>query len=329
VRAPSHTVRALSRGRGAVALWLALACVALAVACGDDDSAATDAGRAVNAGGAATAFPVAVEDGSGTRVQLARRPERIVSLAAGHTEVLFAIGAGPQVVARDRFSDFPPEARALPALEYSAPDPEAVLAQHPDLVILSTRQQQQLAQLRALGLTVFYAPEPASLVEVYERVRTLGALSGNASAADALAARMRAEIDAIAHVLRDVERGPRVFYELSAGLYTAAPNTFIGSLLTMLKARNIAEGARSAFPQLTAEAVVSADPEVILLTDAAFGVDYASVAARPGWSNISAVRNRRVIAIDPDIVNRPGPRLVEGMHALAAALYPERVQAAR
>jgi iron complex transport system substrate-binding protein len=115
-----------------------------------------------------------------------------------------------------------------------------------------------------------------------------------------------------------------VFYELSADLYTASPESFIGGMLAAVKARNVAAGARSPFPQLTAEAVLAADPEVVILSDAAYGESLESVAARPGWANVSAVRNRRVHPIDPDIVNRPGPRIADGVEALARAIYPDR-----
>ena len=135
---------------------------------------------------------------------------------------------------------------------------------------------------------------------------------------------MRARIEAVTAELADFERGPRVFFELDATLFTVGSDTFVGDLLTLLKASNIAEGATSPFPQLTAEAVIEANPEVVLLADGEFGESLETACARPGWSAIAACETGRVHAIDPDLTNRPGPRVVEGLEQIARLLYPDR-----
>ena len=267
------------------------------------------------------AFPVIVR---GTVLE--ERPERIVSLSATHTEILYAIGAGERVVATDRFSDYPETNLAKATLEYSAPDPEAALALEPDLVLLSTQQADQLAQFRSLGLPVYYTELPADLEGVYANIALFGRLTGQDDAATELVAAMGGRIEAVSAALAEVAHGPRVFYELSADLYTVAPGTFVGALLGVLKADNVAAGATSPYPQLSAEAVIAADPEVVLLADAEYGESLESVRARPGWSGVSAVVSGRVQAIDPDLVNRPGPRLADGIEALARVLYPERFE---
>lgn len=319
---------------------LAIALALLVVACnGDDDGAAASTpATATQAAATATpaqpvpaeqipvsgaAFPLTVTDFSGADVTVEAEPHAIISYSPGATEILFAIGAGARLVAVDEFSDFPPATAELPKLAYTSPDPEAALAHAPDLVILATRQNEQVAIFRGLGMTVVYMASADSLDQVYEQIALLGALTGREAEAEALAAEMQSRIAAVTERLAGVESGPRVFYELTNDLYTAAPNTFVGSLLETLKAQNVAAGAASQFPQLSAEAVIAADPEVVLLADAEFGESLETVAARPGWSGVSAVVNARVYPLDADLTDRPGPRLAEGIELLAALLYPQ------
>jgi iron complex transport system substrate-binding protein len=135
---------------------------------------------------------------------------------------------------------------------------------------------------------------------------------------------MQGRIDDIQERLAAVGQGPRLFHEVDNQLYTVAPNSFVGSLYTILKAQNIAAGAAEAFPQLSQEAIIEADPEVIILADVAAGESAETVKARPGWGSISAVSNNRIYVVDPDIMSRPGPRLVDALETLAKLLYPER-----
>jgi iron complex transport system substrate-binding protein len=240
--------------------------------------------------------------------------------------MLFAIGAGERVIATDEFSDFPEAAAALPKLTYSSPDPEQALALDPDLVLMSGRQSEQVEQFRSLGMTVFYLEEAADLDGVLSTVTLLGLVTGEEDGAATLVADMRERIDAVTLAIADVEGGPRVFFELTSDLYTVAPNTFVGDLLARAKAANVAEGAESPFPQLTAEAIVEADPEVVLLADGEFGEDLGTVCARPGWDAVTACTSERVFAVDGDLTSRPGPRIVEGLELIARLLYPDRFE---
>ena len=278
------------------------------------------------ASGTATSsmFPMTVADSGGQSLTLKAPAKAIVSHSPGATEILFAIGAGGQVVAADEFSDFPAAAKALKKVKYTDPSPEAEIALQPDLVIFATNQKAQVETFRRLGLPVFYNQEPDGLEGVLNNVRLLGRMTGHTAEADALATQMKGRIDAVTSRLGDVQQGPKVFYELSDSLFTAAPNTFIGGMLAALKARNIAQGAASPFPQLTAEAVIAAAPDVILLADHEYGGAPQQVKARPGWSAIPAVKNDRLHAVEGDLVNRPGPRIVEGIELMAKLLYPER-----
>lgn len=322
-------------------LWAAilLAAIVAAACSGSDDRPSQPATIATDSAGQeattqeaadlepdqdAGPFPLTVTDSSGADVIFEAAPERIISYSAGSTEILYAVGAQDQIIAVDRFSDFPAATADLAKLEYSSPDSEAALDLRPDLVIMVTRQEEQVAQYRDLGMRVFFLREADSLEGVIESIMEIGAITGHPSEAETLVHDLRARIDAVAAALADATEGPRVFFEVTADLYTAAPDTFIGAMLSLLKAHNIAAGAETAFPQLGAEAVVAADPEVILLSDARHGESLATVRDRPGWSGISAVVNERVHPINPDIVNRPGPRIVEGLETMAMLLYPDQ-----
>ncbi len=318
-----------------VAAMVVLSCIALLALTACSGAAPrpttllTPDARGASAASSATAplastFPLTVTDSSGTAVTLNVAARAIVSHSPGATEILFAIGAGSQVIAADEFSDFPTAAKALKKVKYSDPNPEAEVALQPDLVILATNQKGMVDAFRKLGLPVLFNQEPDSLDGVLGNVRLLGRLAGRTAEADALATQMQARIAAVTSKVGDVQQGPTVFYELSDTLYSAAPNTFIGGMLSALKARNIAQGATSPFPQLTAEAVIAAGPEVILLADAKFGGAPEQVRARPGWAVIPAVKHDRLHPVDPDVMNRPGPRVVEGMEQMARLLYPDR-----
>lgn len=288
------------------------------VACGDSDDPTPTPTTAP------TEEPLIVTDSDGVELQFEEAPTRIVSFSPAATEILFAIGAGDRVIAADEFSDFPAETADLPKVSYSEPDPENVLSFDPDLVIVATRQQESVEQLRGLGLVVFLNRAADSVDGVLENITLLGEVTGQGDEAEALVTSMQERIDAVEGAIADVEAGPSVFYELSDSLFTVAPDTFIGSYLTLLKASNVAEGAESQFPQLTAEAVIEANPEVILLADGEFdGGRPEDVAARPGWDVIDAVAGDRLYPVDPDIGNRPGPRIVEAIEEVAALLYPE------
>ncbi|MSQ29502.1 MAG: ABC transporter substrate-binding protein [Dehalococcoidia bacterium] len=274
---------------------------------------------------AASTFPVTMKDEDGRAVTIAARPKRIISFSPGITEILFAIGAGPQVIAADQFSDFPAEAKELKTrVKYTNPDVESALALNPDLVVMSRAQRTSVERFRTAGLPVFYAPEPQSLDAVIDSVRLWGQLTDHQTEAERSAIDMRTRIDATKAKVATVTEGPHAYYELSDSLFSVGDQTFIGSMLTLLKAKNIATGAPTAFPQLTAEAVIGRDPQVIFLADASSASqNLETLAKRPGWSSISAIKSGKVYPVNPDIGNRPGPRIVLALEELGKLLYPD------
>jgi iron complex transport system substrate-binding protein len=272
---------------------------------------------------AAVASPVTVTDSNGKQVAFEAPPESIVALAPSFAEILFAVGAGDAVAAVDQNTDFPPEAAAKEKLSGFEPSIEGIAALQPDLVVIFFDPGGLESALEGLDIPVLFLSTPASIQGVFDQIELLGQATGHAQEAEDLIAEMEDGIDAIAKKLADVEEGPSFFHELDPTLFTTCPGEFIHDMYETLKAQNVAIDA--GIPcQLTEEAVIAGDPEVIVLADTFAGESADTVKARPGWSSVSAVQNDRVYVHDPDIVSRPGPRLVEALEILAAYLYPER-----
>jgi len=270
-------------------------------------------------------------DGLGREVSLAGPAQRIVSLAPSNTEILFAIGAGAQVVGRDEFSDFPAETINIEKVggsmgEYSA---EAIVALQPDLVLAAEINTPELVkQLEDLGLTVYYLKNPKTIEEMYANLNIVGQLSGHDTTAlvDSLKARVQAVDEKIAAA---VER-PAVFYEIDATdpakPYTYGPGNFGDLLITRAGGVNIGGQLTDPYPQMSLEQIVVSNPAIILLGDAMWGTTPESVLARPGWETIAAVQSNAVFPIDDNLISRPGPRLVDGLEALAKLIHPELFQ---
>ncbi|MEO8457343.1 MAG: ABC transporter substrate-binding protein [Chloroflexota bacterium] len=269
----------------------------------------------------ASAFPVTVTDGTGVSVTLTAPPEHVASLDAAHTEVLFAIGAGDQVSAVDNYSDCPTSAAALPKIDSFNISLEAITAQNPDLVVLGFTVSTDIAMaLQGAGIKVLTQPSPSDINGVYDNIELLGEVTGHAGEADNLVTSMSNEVHAITAEVAG-KTAPSVYHEVDNTYYSVGPGSFIDDLYKTLGARNIAMASGEAYPQLSAEAIIAANPDVIILADEDAGESESTVAARPGWSVIGAVKNHRVNAIDPNIVSRPGPRIVDALRLLKLALY--------
>lgn len=297
-----------------IALTLALA------ACGDEEQPAAGPESTAPAAG----FPVTVARSDGRDLTIPDAPQRIASLSAAATEVLYAVGAGPQVVATDDYSDYPEEAQATPKLDAYQPNVEAIVGVEADLIIVAHDQDSIVEALDRLGEEVLFLEVPDTIDGVMEQVRLLASATGHVEEGENLAREMEERIEAVTDKLADAAEGPRIYHELDNTFYTAAPNSFVGGFYELLKAHNIAEGAPTAYPQLTQEEILDRDPEVIILANADAGESPETVSARPGWGVISAVKNDRIHIIDPDLISRPGPRVVDGLEALARLLYPEK-----
>ena len=276
------------------------------------------------AGGARAAgpFPVSITAGNG-KVTVTKRPARIVSLSPTATETLFAIGAGRQVVAVDDQSDYP-KGTPRTTLSGYTPNVEAIAAYRPDLVVISFDPKGLSDALGRLGIPVVFHNAAATLPGAYQQIRQLGKVTGHAPEADALVTRMKRRIGAIVAKARPHSVGATVYHELDPTLYSVTSRTFVGRVYALFGLRNIADAAGaggSDYPQLSPEYVVSASPDLIVLADTVCcGQRPQTVAARPGWSRVAAVRTGSIVRLDDSIASRWGPRLVDLVRAVGAAL---------
>ncbi|MBG0829225.1 ABC transporter substrate-binding protein [Planomonospora sp. ID67723] len=261
---------------------------------------------------AAGEFPVTVEAGNG-QVTLAERPERIVSLSPTATESLFAVGAGAQVVAVDDQSTFPAEA---PKTDLSGfkPNAEAIIAQKPDLVVLANDVDGIVAKLAKVKVPVLLEPAATKLDEAYDQIADLGAATGNAAKAEEVVAGMKQKIDGIV-AAAPKDKKLTYYHELDTTPYSVTSTTFIGQVYALFGLTNIADKApdlAGGYPKLSAEFVAQADPDLVFLADTkCCGQSRDTLAKRPGWSKLSAVKNDQVIALDDDIASRWGPRVAD------------------
>lgn len=268
------------------------------------------------------AFPVTIVTAAG-KVTIAQKPRRIVSLSPTATESLFAIGAGPQVVAVDDQSDYPKSAPKT-TLSGFTPNVEAIASYRPDLVVASYDPKGLVAALRRLGVPVILHGAATTFTGAYQQIRQLGLASGREAQATSVIRSMKTRIARIVKASKPKAGNLSVYHELSPDFYSASSKAFVGKVYNALGLTNIADAADSAgtgFPQLSAEYIVSSSPDLIVLADTVCcGQKPSTVAARPGWERISAVRTGSIVRIDDSIASRWGPRLVSFFRAMSLAL---------
>lgn len=285
---------------------LLLTSIALA-ACGDDVAKPATSGNAKPAD--AGSFPAVI----GT-VTIPSKPQRIVSLSPTATEILFAIGAGSQVAAVDDQSNFPTTAPKS-SLSGLSPNVEAIAKYNPDLVIMQFDSGGIAPKLNALKIPVLMQPSANKLADSYLQIEQLGTATGRASEATKTIDTMKAKIAELAGKAKKSTPPLRYYHEVDNTLYSATSKTFIGELYTLAGLTNIADAADkqgSGYPQLTAEYLVSQDPDLIFLADTKCCQQNAkTVAARNGFDKLKAVRTNKVIELDDDIASRWGPRVVD------------------
>ena len=281
---------------------------------------------------APTSAPTTLTDGLGREVKLTGPAQRVVSLAPSNTEILFAVGAGPQVVGRDEFSDYPEKAKAIESVggsmgQYSI---EAIVALKPDLVLAAEINTPELVkQLEDLGLTVYYLKNPTTLEGMYKNLGILAFLTGHEDESNALVDSLKTRVKAVDEKVALASARPTVFYEIDASdaskPYTYGPGTFGDLLIARAGGENFSTvaGITDAYPQVSLEQIVATNPGKIILGDSMWGVTPDAVKARAGWDSLDAVKNDQIFAFDDNLVSRPGPRLVDGLEQLAKLLHPE------
>ena len=302
----------------------AIVAVLTTAAAGCGSTHASSGGSSAPVSAATGAFPTMVMAANGA-VHISKRPTAIVSLSPTATEMLYAIGAGHQVRAVDADSDYPAQAPRT-KLSYLDPNVEAIVADKPDLVVISSSTDGVAKRLAGYSIPVLELPAPASLSGVYAEFDQLGRATGNLPQAEHEVSGLRAQIGQIRAAVPSRSRPPTYYYELDQTYFSVTSATFIGKLLGLLGMKSIADAAKGAaaaggYPQLSAEYIIKANPDYIILADTVCcHQSISTLRSRPGWAGLAAVRSGHVILLNDDIASRWGPRIVDLLRVVLAGL---------
>ncbi|HYM51373.1 MAG TPA: ABC transporter substrate-binding protein [Candidatus Limnocylindrales bacterium] len=270
---------------------------------------------------ASAAFPVVIHSGDGSTLTIDHQPRRIVSLSPSATEMLFAIGAGKQVVAVDEQSNYP---RTAPVTKLSGfqPNIEAIAGYAPDLVVASDDTGGLVRGLQSVSTATLLEPAAKTLDDSYTQILQLGRATGHPTEALALVTKLQRDVAAIVASVGKPRRPLSVYHELDDTYYSATSKTFIGQLYVLLGLNNIADraaGTAPDYPQLSSEFIVAASPDLVVLADTkCCKQSLQTVASRPGWASIAAVRTGEVVQVDDDVASRWGPRVTDFLRVIAA-----------
>lgn len=274
---------------------------------------------------------ISLTDGLGNTVELDGPAQKIVSLAPSNTEILFAIGAGSQVIGRDALSDYPVEALDVADIGggFGELAIETIVSLEPDLVLAADiTPPEQVEALTEVGLTVFALNNPNDLPGMYENLRMVAQLTGHEEETEAMVADFEARVTAVSEAVAAVEEKPLVFYEIDGtdanAPWTSGSGTFVDTLITMSGGDNVGAVLEGAWAQISVEELIAQNPDIIILGDFTWGgVTPEDVAARDSWMDLTAVQDGNIHTFDDNLVSRPGPRLVEGLETMALLLHPE------
>lgn len=294
-------------------LWLAVLAISLSIAC----TPSAHPNRTIAAG------TREYTDDVGRRITLPAQVDRVVSLAPNLTEIVFAVGAGTNLVGNTTYCDYPAEARKVEKVgDTFHPSLERIIALRPQLVLVSTASQLEgfTEQLRSHNIEVFVT-DPHSLEDIFRSIGVIGELLGKKEPANVLVAKLRDRTTAVENAIKPFPR-LRVFYQLSAEpLYTAGHDSFVTDLMKLAGADSVTADVPGAWPKYSAESALAAKPDAIILpTGGSMGEGNANVAE--ALRNSPAVQQSRVYKINDDHLVRPGPRIVDGLEEMAKALHP-------
>ena len=248
------------------------------------------------------------------------KPERILSLSPSLTEILFAVGAGPQVIAVDNYSTYPPEA-PITQLSSFEPNMEAIASFNPDLVLLSYDIGNIIKGLNIIGIETMLLPAPMNFEEILDQIRNVGERTGNSKQSDKLANEMNSQMKNLATLMKN-ERQTKLYHEIDENYYSASSHSFIGNVYELLNFINIADQADTegvGYPKLSPEYILLSDPNIIILPGKDFNY-INKLRKRPGWSAIDAVKKDQLLIIDADVGSRWGPRIIEFAKAIVEGI---------
>ena len=311
---------------------IALLVVSLAIlagACGQqasqNDSTTGNTGGSGGGETAATAFPVTIEDSLGRQVKIENEPEQIGSMAPSVTETLFAVGAGNRVAGVTDADDYPAEVENIEVIgDFQQTNTEKIASLGIDLLIFSfdgfeKEKAEDLEQKTGAKVLVI---NPTSVEEAIDSISTVGKAVGNTEKAQVVEERLRAELDQLRSKVEGLPQ-PTVFYELDYDpLFTVGPGSFIQDAIQIARGENVTADAQQAYPQYSVEKLLQEDPEYYLAGRSS-GTTVEQIKSRPPYSSLQAVQEDKVFVINDDLVNRPGPRIVEGVREIAETIHPD------
>lgn len=265
-----------------------------------------------------------VVDDFGRTVSIQKYPKRIISLAPSTTEILFAIGAGDLIVGNTEYCDYPDAAKNITKVGgfYQTLNIEAVVGLEPDLVIAFYGQEQEVLTLEDFGICVI-ALHPETLNGVILNIRQIGLILNKTTEANNLADNLELRVENVTGLTSNATLHKPNIYTEYYEYWTYGPGSFGNDLILKAGGKNIAAITTTAYPMVTSEFVVGSDPEIIILTAGMYAPSKEDVKNRPGWGNISAVKNDKIYYIDGNTIDRPGPRIVNGLEELAKFIHPE------
>ena len=277
-----------------------------------------------------TAAPLTLTDGLSHTIQLAAPPQRIISLAPSNTEIVFATGAGSQLIGRDALSDYPAEAAKLTSIGsvLDKLNTEAIVALKPDLILAAEiNSPDQVKTLQDLGLTIYWLPNPKTYDDLYQNLQTVGRLTGHLDEAQKLVDSLQARFAAVIDKVKGATTRPTVFYEIDGTdpikPWTPGPGTFLDTVITLAGAQNVGRMLKDPYAQISSEELIKQNPDIIILGDTPYGVTIDSIGQRAGWKSIAAVKSKAIYSFDDNLLSRPGPRLIDGLEQMAKLLHPE------
>ena len=269
-----------------------------------------------------------VNDSHGKQVTIHKPLKRFISFSPAFTEILFAIDADSTLVGRDDFSDFPPSALSIPIVgDAFSVNLETIVELEPNLVYLSFDSYKH--DIENLDIPVLFIEPSKSISEVLQNIELAGDIFDKQENAQQLIAGIEEELVLLDSSLEQISGSPSIYFELDPGLWTVGPNTFIGDILSRLKVTNIVQENDGDFPQFSNEMIIERNPDIIILAHSSsshLSQLSAEISTRPGWDNISAVTNNRIYKMDSDLINRPGPRIKQGIIEMAKLIYPNTYQ---
>ncbi|TCS79933.1 ABC transporter substrate-binding protein [Tepidibacillus fermentans] len=274
-----------------------------------------------------TTYPLTITDDTGTKVTITKEPTRIISLIPSNTETLFALGLEGKVVAVTKYDNYPKDVQKKVEYVFQDglnPNVEQIIKLKPDLILLGSLNKKELtAKIRELKIPVLQF-DPQSLDAVYQTIEKVGLVTNTQQQAKEVISQMKEKEKSIKEKLAALkpEQKVRVFVAVSPDLYTPGKGTFMDELITKAGGINIVED--QGWVQYNEEKIIKSNPQVILTTYGYYDKNAAAnIMKKEGWQNIDAIKNKRVIDLDSDLVNRPGPRIIDGLESIAKALYPD------